>query len=141
MNAFGLGAACPCGSGEAYAACCGPLLRAEALAETAESLMRSRYSAFVVGDVDHLLRTWHPRTRPSRLDLDDELHWTGLEVEAVAGGGPDDTTGLVEFRARWAVHGRTGELHELSRFERRAGRWLYVDGDTDPRGGATADEE
>ncbi|HEU5144158.1 MAG TPA: YchJ family protein [Dermatophilaceae bacterium] len=120
---------CPCGSGATYAACCAPLVRAQALAQTAEALMRSRYTAYAVGDVEHLLRTWHPRTRPVALDLDDGPRWTGLVVEHASGGGPGDTEGTVEFRARWSGPGGSGELHEVSRFERRGGRWLYVDGD------------
>jgi SEC-C motif-containing protein len=106
-------------------------VRAEALAETAEALMRSRYTAYAVGDVEHLLRTWHPRTRPVTLDLHDNLTWTGLVVVATEGGGPGDVDGFVEFRARWSEGGRSGELREASRFERRAGRWFYVDGDVD----------
>lgn len=122
---------CPCGSGEPYAACCGPLLDSEALADTAEALMRSRYTAYALGDREHLVRTWHPRHRPATLDLDDNPTWTGLVVLATEGGGPHDSEGVVEFRARWSAGARSGELHEVSRFERRAGRWFYVDGDLD----------
>lgn len=127
MSAFGAGsAACPCGTGEPYAVCCGPLLRAEVLAETAEALMRSRYTAYAVGDVAHLLRTWHPRTRPTDVDLDG-VTWTALSVLRVQDGRPDDDTGIVEFVASWSGPRGTGRLHEVSRFERRAGRWLYRD--------------
>lgn len=90
--------------------------------------MRSRYSAYVVGHLDHLFRTWHPRTRPDRLSLPD-VEWLGLEVMRNLGGGPDDATGVVEFRARSRDAGGEHVLHETSRFERRAGRWVYVDGD------------
>lgn len=110
---------CPCGSGATYDACCGPLHAGSRLAATPVELMRSRYSAFVLGDVDHLFRTWHPRTRPPRLveeGLDPTRTWTRLEV---LGHGED----WVEFDA----HHTTGVQHERSRFERRAGRWLYVD--------------
>lgn len=120
---------CPCLSGEPYAACCGPLLAGEALAETAGALMRSRYTAYVLGNAEHLLRTWHPRHRPDRLDLRDAPQWTGLRIERTVAGGPRDDTGIVEFRASFASAGQRGELHEVSRFERRAGRWLYVNGD------------
>jgi SEC-C motif-containing protein len=105
-------------------------VRAEALAETAEALMRSRYAAYAVGDVEHLLRSWHPRTRPVTLDLHDNPTWTGLVVVGTERGGPGDADGVVEFRARWSAGGRSGEVHETSRFERRAGRWLYLDGDS-----------
>lgn len=93
--------------------------------------MRSRYTAFVIGDTGHLVSSWHPRTRPERLELDDTA-WLGLEVIDAVDGGPDDPTGLVEFVARWSRGGSTGALHERGRFERRAGRWLYVDGDLAP---------
>ena len=85
--------------------------------------MRSRYSAFVRGDAAYLLASWHPSTRPARLDLDARVRWEGLEVLAAA-GGVFDTDGTVEFKAR---HDR-GVLHERSRFRREDGRWYYVDG-------------
>lgn len=86
--------------------------------------MRSRYSAYVVGDSDYVWRTWHPRTRPA--DVNDlTVTWTRLEIVDSVAGQPGDVTGEVEFRA----HHRAGVLHERSRFEVRASRWLYVDGD------------
>lgn len=91
--------------------------------------MRSRYTAFVVGDARYLGETWHPGTRPDDLELDPAQRWNGLEILATEGGGPDDTKGVVEFRALWS-HGRDrGELHERSRFVRQSGRWWYLDGD------------
>lgn len=98
---------------------------------TATELMRSRYTAFAVGDVGHLVRSWHPRTRRERLELDDTT-WLGLEVVDAVDGGPHDPTGIVEFKARWSQGAVIGCLHERSRFERRAGRWLYLDGDLRP---------
>ena len=88
---------CPCGLGDPYDACCGRLHRGEAFAATAEQLMRSRYSAFAVGDLDYLLAPWHPSTRPAELALDDELRWVRLDVQDVRGGGFLDATGEVEF--------------------------------------------
>jgi SEC-C motif-containing protein len=122
---------CPCGSGTSYDACCGRLHRGAALAVTAEELMRSRYTAYAVGDTDHLFRSWHPRTRPENLATQAEggLSWHGLEIVDTGAGGPDDDTGEVEFRARYRAGAVTGALHERSRFVRRAGRWVYVDGD------------
>ena len=118
---------CPCGSGDRFDGCCRPLLRGGA-APTAERLMRSRYTAFVVGDARHLTATWHPRTRPDDLGLDPAQRWTGLDIVDVEAGAEGDEEGAVEFRARWR-HGRyRGELHERSRFVRRAGRWVYQDG-------------
>ena len=119
---------CPCGSGTAYGACCGPL-HDGAPAATAEALMRSRYTAYALGRTDHVFRTWHPRTRPDEVAPDPGVTWTGLEVLATEAGGPDDASGVVEFRARLRTAGGPQVLHERSRFERRGGGWVYVDGD------------
>ena len=117
---------CPCGSGTSYPGCCGRLHRGEA-AETAEQLMRSRYAAFVVGDEAYLFRTWHPRTRPDDLTLSADRAWTGLEVLETEDGGVGDDDGVVEFVAHYVGAGRAGVQHEVSRFERRRGVWVYVD--------------
>src|ERR1700710_1534527 len=118
--------ACPCGSGRAYAECCGRFHRGEAHPATAELLMRSRYSGFAVGDAAHLSATWHPSTRPARLDLDPGVRWTGLEVLRTTRGGFLDAEGTVEFRAHLVEGGRPGVLHEDSAFARDGGRWAYV---------------
>jgi SEC-C motif domain protein len=91
--------------------------------------MRARYAAYALDLLDYVFRTWHPRTRPDDLAPTPGLTWTGLEVLGSVEGGPADDTGTVEFRARF--RGPEGEqvLHEVSRFERRGGRWVYVDGD------------
>ena len=90
---------CPCGTGLTYAECCGRLHDGTHFAATAEQLMRSRYSAFVVGDPAYLQETWHPSTRPRSLELDPDVRWTGLEIVATTGGSMLDTEGIVEFRA------------------------------------------
>jgi SEC-C motif-containing protein len=115
---------CPCGLPKPYTECCGRY-HAGAAAPTAEALMRSRYSAFVKGDAAYLLRTWHPRTRPGRLELDAGMRWTGLEILDTVDGSAFHTTGVVEFRASH----RGGTLWERSRFERADGAWVYVDGE------------
>lgn len=120
---------CPCGRGETYADCCGPFHLGTATAPTAERLMRSRYAAFVVGDVAYVLATWHPSTRPAGLVLDADRRWLGLDVLAVTGGGLLDTTGEVEFVARSLTDGRREVQSERSRFVRESGRWSYVDGE------------
>lgn len=84
--------------------------------------MRSRYSAFVVEDLEYVWRTWHPRTRPEEATAIADLVWTGLEIVDASG---DE----VEFRAHYREGGQTGTLHERSRFAIRARRWFYVDGD------------
>jgi SEC-C motif domain protein len=121
---------CPCGSGTAYAACCGRW-HAGALhlqAPDAEELMRSRYGAYVLGLSAYLRDTWHPSTRPATLEaFDPALRWLGLEVRHHT---PVDTDhARVEFVARCKRGGRAERLHEVSRFVREAGRWYYVDGD------------
>ncbi|MFF1378213.1 YchJ family protein [Streptomyces sp. NPDC058308] len=119
---------CPCGHPRPYEKCCGRLHRGEAAAGTPEELMRSRYSAFAVRDEGYLLRTWHPRTRPPRVEFDPALRWTGLEIGETTEGTAFHTTGTVTFRARYTDGGRPDSLHEKSGFERLDGAWVYVDG-------------
>jgi SEC-C motif-containing protein len=88
--------------------------------------MRSRYSAYAVTHADHLFRTWHPRTRPEHVLGTPGTDWVRLEILDVVDGGPDDATGIVEFRASYVDPAGPGVLHERSTFERRAGRWVYV---------------
>ena len=136
-------AACPCGRTDAkgrplaYGACCGRYLdggpdnTAPVPAPDAESLMRSRYTAFVLERADYLLATWHPAHRPATLDFEPGAKWLGLQVRSHRVTGPD--TAEVEFVARHRVAGRAVRLHERSRFVREpvqgAARWLYRDGD------------
>ncbi len=124
-------ATCPCGAGQ-FLQCCGQYLEQGQDAPTPETLMRSRYSAFVVGNESYLRATWHPTTRPAGplLDARDGAKWLGLEVKAAAldpaGAG---NKGTVEFVARYKMQGRAHRLHEVSRFVREEGRWYYLDGD------------
>jgi len=122
-------ATCPCGRPLPAAACCGRF-HAGAAAPDAESLMRSRYSAYVLGLEDYLLATWHPSTRPGALHLAEgpQPKWLGLEVSARAESGDAAT---VEFVARCRIGGRASRIHEVSRFVREGGRWYYVDGVVD----------
>ena len=124
-------ALCPCGSAEPYAACCARWHAGawHLQAPTALLLMRSRYSAYVMGLRDYLMATWHPATRPASIQADEQgWRWLGLEIKASAVIDADHAT--VEFVARSKFGGRAHGLHETSRFERLAGRWFYVDGDT-----------
>ncbi len=120
---------CPCRSGERFGACCAPRLDGSSPAPTAETLMRSRFTAFAVGDTEYLLRTWHPRTRPRRLELDPQQRWMFLEILDTERGGPFDEVGQVEFRAHYRFPKTRGTLHERSRFTRVDRHWLYIDGD------------
>jgi SEC-C motif domain protein len=118
--------ACPCGAND-YAACCGRYHNG-APAPDAESLMRSRYSAYVLKLETYLLATWYPSTRPATLDLAaDSTKWIALEVKKYLSESADRAT--VEFVARYKVGGRAGRLHEVSRFVREEGQWFYVDGE------------
>lgn len=89
--------------------------------------MRSRFSAYAVGDTGYLLRSWHSSTRPRHLTLDPQQRWTRLDILDADRGGLFDTTGTVEFRAHYRETGRSGTLHERSRFVREEGRWVYLD--------------
>lgn len=119
--------ACPCGRGPRYAACCGryhagPL---HLQAPDPESLMRSRYSAFVLDLRDYLLATWHPDHRPAELEPPEPgLRWLGLDVKHAAQTSPD--VGEVSFVARSKLGGRAHRLAERSAFVRVSGRWFYT---------------
>ena len=92
--------------------------------------MRSRFSAFALGLDAYLLASWHPSTRPRRIDSQDGTTWRRLQIVDTVGGGAGDETGVVEFRASFrAADGSAGLLHERSRFARVDGRWAYLDGD------------
>ncbi|WP_424325471.1 YchJ family protein [Gordonia sp. (in: high G+C Gram-positive bacteria)] len=122
---------CPCGSGEILSDCCGRYLAGLGegkLAPTAEALMRSRFTAFALGDEEHLLATWHPTTRPADLDLDSDTRWLHLEILETVDGSPFHQTGIVAFTATYRDAAGRGELRERSSFERVDGAWLYVDG-------------
>ena len=124
---------CPCGTALPYARCCGRWHEGpeHLQAPTAEALMRSRYSAFVLGLRHYLLATWHPSTRPPTLEPNEPgLRWLGLDVKRH--DVQDDTHATVEFVARSKLAGRAHRLHEHSRFVREDGRWYYLDGDIRP---------
>lgn len=116
---------CPCDAEKTYTACCGRLHAGHAAADTAEALMRSRYSAFALGDAAYLLRTWHPRTRPDELDLPDDRHWTGLEILARTDGTVFHASGTVTFRAHYRDPEGPGMQEETSEFVRLDGGWRY----------------
>jgi SEC-C motif-containing protein len=110
-----------------YADCCGRYLETDAPAPDAESLMRSRYSAFVLGRVAYLSASWHASTRPAELTLEPGQKWLGLEVKRHRVIDADHAE--VQFVARSRIGGRGVRLSETSRFVREGGRWFYVDGD------------
>lgn len=127
--------ACPCGKLSAskkplaFAACCARYLSdlQNTPAPDAESLMRSRYSAFVMKRSDYLLATWHASARPAEVSTGDDTKWLGLEVRRHTVTDADHAQ--VAFVARYRIAGRGARIHELSRFVRDAGRWYYLGGD------------
>ena len=126
---------CPCGrSGSAskgrsravtFGECCGPLLQGKQFAVDAEALMRSRYTAYVLGDAAYLRRSWHPDTCPADLSLDAGVQWLGLKIERHTRISP--THAEVVFIARYRLDGRVYRLAEHSRFVVEQGRWLYCE--------------
>lgn len=125
---------CPCGSGLELDGCCGAILEG-ALAPSAEALMRSRYTAHVLGRIDHLVETHDPATRggvdrAAVARWARESTWLGLTIVACERGGPHDDEGSVEFEAAYSAGGARLVHHERSRFRRRQGRWMYLDGET-----------
>jgi SEC-C motif-containing protein len=117
---------CPCGTGKSLDDCCSRWHR-NLQAPTAEALMRSRYSAFVLQNESYLLETWHPRTRPPAVPFEQGTRWLGLTVKSTRDTGP----GLaeVEFVARYRVGGAPAvRIHEHSQFVREDGRWYYLEG-------------
>ena len=136
-STFDLNSLCPCRSGESdgisFKNCCGPYLSGAADPPTAEKLMRSRYSAYALGDLDHIKRTWHPETLPADLRLVPGQVWLGLKIKHSAHGTENDKHGIVEFVAKSKRNGRARRMHEISEFEKIAGRWVYVRGDYSAR--------
>ncbi len=88
--------------------------------------MRSRFSAFALGDAGYLLRSWHASTRPGTLELDDGIRWYRLDIERTERGGPFDRDGVVAFAAYFKGSER-GVQRETSRFVREGRDWYYVD--------------
>ena len=126
---------CPCGTGKAFGDCCSPLLKRKKKAQTAEDMMRSRYSAFVVGDVDYIMDTHHPEKREGldRDSLQEWSHhsvWQGLKVGKTEKGGAADEEGVVEFTATYTNNSEKSEtIHhqETALFKRHKGDWYFFD--------------
>ena len=96
--------------------------------------MRSRYSAYVVGDEKYLLNTWHSTTRPTELALKDDTatKWIGLDIKSTGQGTELDEQGTVEFVARYKINGKAQRLHETSEFRKEQDKWFYLDGVIEP---------
>lgn len=115
---------CPCGSGKSFSSCCRPLLEGTP-APDARALMRSRYTAFLYKDKNYLLLTWHPSTRPDKLDFE-PIDWIGLKV--VSYEPLSESKAKVHFIAKGRIEGRLFRQEEVSRFVKENGQWFYVDG-------------
>jgi len=111
---------CPCGSNKPFSSCCQPIIANDS-ANTAEQLMRSRYSAFVLGDGEYLLKTWHPDTCPNDFKLG-QSRWLGLTIHHA-----DNDT--VTFTAAFHAGNKGMLLKETSRFICIENHWRYIDGD------------
>jgi len=116
---------CPCGCIRSLAQCCDLYISKQQTALTAEALMRSRYSAYVLGEVDYLLDSWSSLTRPQQLELNTETHWKRLQLIECVAGGVDDGEGIVEFIATYKHQGKTQKIQERSRFIREQDLWVY----------------
>lgn len=120
---------CLCGSGLAYPACCGRFHAGETLPPTAEALMRSRFTAYARRDVAYLSATWDAGKRPATIDFSRETaDWQKLTILDTKKGRAQDTKGIVEFKAYYVQDGEECFMHEISRFVKAGGRWLYLDG-------------
>lgn len=124
---------CPCGSGKDFSVCCEPYIKGQSVPDTAEQLMRSRYSAYATVNVEYLHDSLHP-DHQSDHDINaarkwaSDSDWLGLEIVSTSGGGKEDDKGVVEFKATYREKGKVRTLHEISQFQKVDGKWTYVDG-------------
>ena len=128
---------CTCGSGRHFEGCSGPIIAGEA-PETAEALLRSRYTAFAMGNTDYLVDTLTPDIRDSFDQIEAEstaadAKWQSLEIRSITGGGIDDETGSIEFVAKFRLRDEQRVHHELSKFRREEGQWMCAGGQTNPK--------
>ncbi|MDP3915967.1 MAG: YchJ family metal-binding protein [Bacteroidota bacterium] len=124
---------CPCGSGLSYSTCCEPIISGRNDAVTAQALMRSRYVAFTLANVDYLMRSHSARTRPvkDRKNIEKwakSVTWMGLSILDTQAGDASDEIGTVEFKATYLENGKLQQIHEKSLFHRENGNWVYVSG-------------
>ncbi|MCK4743006.1 MAG: YchJ family protein [Sulfuriflexus sp.] len=120
--------ACYCGKDTPFDACCGRIHDDIALADTAESLMRARFSAYSIDNLDFIRQSWHSTTCPSDVEAnEDGFQWLNLEITDTTSSA-DDNEAEVEFIASYSLNGNEGKLHERSQFARENGQWRYIDG-------------
>lgn len=126
---------CPCGSKKSFETCCQPYLTGKAIPETAEQLMRSRYTAYTTVDINYIKNTLAPESRhdfdpKTTKDWAEHAKWKGLKIMSTERGTANDTKGTVEFTATYEQDGKGFDHHEVSQFRKSEdGQWLFVDGD------------
>lgn len=120
---------CPCGSLKQYNECCLPRINGTILADTPEQLMRSRYSAYCIGNENYLTKTWHSSTRPKQFDLGKNSLIKWIDLKIISAPPPKGAEGSVEFIARFKENGKANKLHECSRFKLEDDKWFYIDGE------------
>ena len=120
---------CPCESGKSFKDCCQAYIEQTSEAPTAEALMRSRYTAFVLLNEEYLRYSWHPDNCPEKIHLNKTTKWLGLRIKKIVGGSMNEKNAKVEFVARSKIDGKASRLHENSRFTRFNNRWVYLDGE------------
>jgi len=128
---------CHCGSGLMYKDCCKPYIKGKKHAPTAEALMRSRYTAYVVHAIDYIIETCHEETKPQLnkkgiQKWSEESNWLGLNIIKVDGGDGESLKGTVEFQVFYEQNRFNKIHHEIATFEKKEERWLYVDGKVIP---------
>lgn len=122
---------CPCGSQKKFTECCEPIISGKKIAASPEALMRSRYTAFTLSDVDYLFATMTPELvqhtdREEMQDFaDDVTQWLGLEIISAPPVASNAIQGNVEFIANFKIDGEKQCIHEQSEFTKKDGQWLY----------------
>ena len=120
---------CLCGSEQEYHQCCGLYHTGEKMPSTAEVLMRSRFTAYAMHNVDYLLSTWDANKRPTEINFSkDDVDWCRLEIVDIKKGTEKDSKGIVEFKAFYLLDGEEHVMREISRFKKINGKWHYLDG-------------
>ncbi|PIP37230.1 MAG: hypothetical protein COX19_17140 [Desulfobacterales bacterium CG23_combo_of_CG06-09_8_20_14_all_51_8] len=128
---------CPCGSGSPYADCCRPVISGAISAQTAEQLMRARYSAYAKKETEFLLTSLHPDHREGydakqTRNWAEKSVWEGLEIVATEGGTAEDDRGTVEFIASYTAKEKRNRHHERAAFLKHEGAWYFTDGEAVP---------
>jgi SEC-C motif-containing protein len=124
---------CPCCSGRSYELCCEPLLLGQTRALTAEAVMRARYTAYTLAEIDYLYQTSGPRVRrefdaESSRKWAQSAEWKGFAIRQAEGGGEQDASAVIEFVAQYQIDKTDFEHHEIAEFGRVDGEWRFIDG-------------